>query len=81
MVDVADSRNETVVRLEIYDADADEIIASRDVLRSDFNSAFEYHDFTIEFDTQSRSMHRFETRVYWRDISYVRLDSVTVREQ
>ena len=81
MIDLADSRDETVVKLEIYDADDDEIITSRDVLRSDFNAAFEYHDFAIEFDTRNRSTHRFETRVYWRDISYVRLDNVTVRER
>ena len=53
MIDLADSRDETVAELEIYDADDDEIITSRDVLRSDFNAAFEYHDFAIEFDTET----------------------------
>ncbi|MEE2788985.1 MAG: hypothetical protein VX589_16740 [Myxococcota bacterium] len=80
MVDVADDREERVAIIDIFDADADEIITSRPILRSDFGRSFQYQDFTLDFDMTGRDGHRMETRVYWRDISYLRLDRVIVSE-
>jgi hypothetical protein len=81
MVDVADAREETVVTLDVYDADADQILAALDVPRSAFGAAFAYRDFALDFDLAGRAHHAIETRVYWRDISYVRLDRVVVTER
>ncbi|MFN3201613.1 MAG: hypothetical protein ACE366_24635 [Bradymonadia bacterium] len=80
MVDVANARDEVVVTLDVYDADTGEVLAQRDVPRSAFPGDFEYVGFELDFDMAGRDGHRMETRVYWHDISYVRVDRVVVSE-
>ncbi len=81
LVDVADARDERVVTLDVYDADTDEILATRDIPRSAFGAAYEWRDFTLDFDLAGRDGHAMETRVYWHDISYVRLDRIVVSDR
>jgi cysteine-rich repeat protein len=81
MVDVANARPEIVATLDIYDADTGEILAIQDVLRSQFNAPFRYQDFTLNFSNLGRAGHRMETRVFWHDISYMRVDRVLVQRR
>jgi len=81
LIDFVDSREEVVATIEVYDADADEILASRDVRRVDFNAAFAYQDFSVDFDMSGRQGHRMETRVFWARTSYMRVDRIVVRER
>ena len=80
MVDVADNRPEIVATIDIFDATSSEIVASRPLGRNEFSASFQYTDFTITADLAGRGGHRMETRVYWHDISYVRLDKVTISQ-
>jgi len=78
MVDVANNSQEEVVTVDIFDATTSEILLSRPLLRNEFPANFQYQDFSVTFDMFGRSGHRMEARVYWHDISYVRLDKITV---
>jgi hypothetical protein len=78
MVDDNVYDNEPVVTLEAYDATADQILTSRPVRRKEFRARSTYQRFAINFDLEGREGHRMETRVWWHDISYVRVDKVVV---
>ena len=78
LVDVTSDQPEIIATVDIFDATAEEIIASRPVLRSEFDRAFSYQNVHLDFDMSGRLNHIMETRLYWHDISYVRLDRVTV---
>jgi hypothetical protein len=78
MVDDNVYDNEPVVTLEAYDATADQILTSRPVRRKEFRARSTYQRFAINFDLEGREGHRMETRVWWHDISYVRVDKVIV---
>lgn len=78
MIDVINNTAEEVVTIDIYDATAQEVVASAPVTRGQFNAALQYQDFELEADLSGRLNHQFETRVFWHDISYVRVDRVTI---
>ena len=78
LLDVVTDQPEIVATIDIFDATANEIVASREVLRSDFIAPFTYRNIHLDFDMVGRDGHRMETRLYWHDISYLRLDRVTV---
>lgn len=80
LIDVVDARDDTVVTLDIHDADAQEILVSRPIPRSAFSADFRYQDFTLDFNLAGRLGHAIETRVRWHDVSYVRVDKITVSE-
>ena len=77
-VDNNSADNLTVVTLDLYDATAGEIVALREVTRQQFNQAGTYQDFTVTADLTGRAGHTMETRVYWHDIAYTKLDRVVV---
>jgi hypothetical protein len=77
-VDNNTAANDIVVTLEINDATADRVVAVRPVRRHDFRRAHTYQRFTLDVDLDGRAGHRMETRVYWHDVSYVKLDRVVV---
>jgi cysteine-rich repeat protein len=81
MVDVVRIQPEIVATLDIFDADTAEIVATQEVLRSQFNTPFVYQDFVIRFNNIGRLGHRMETRVFWHDISYMRVDRVLVERR
>ena len=81
LIDVVDSREEVVATIEVYDADQGEFLAQRDLRRADFLAPMTYQDFALEFEMEGRVGHRMETRVFWRDISYKRVERVVVRER
>ena len=70
-LDNVDADNGRVVTIDINDATADEIIATRIIRRSEFNQPFQLQTFSVEADLRDRPGHIFEARVYWHDISYV----------
>lgn len=78
MVDNNSADNLTVVVLDVYDATADRVLARREVHRREFTTAFSYQEFALTASLPNATNHRFETRVYWQDVSYVRVDKVTV---
>ena len=47
MVDVVNDRPEIVARIDVFDADTQEVIAQKDVLRSDFLEPFTYLDIPL----------------------------------
>ena len=76
-LDNVDADNGQVVTIDINDATADEIIATRIIRRSEFNQPFQLQTFSVEADLRDRPGHIFEARIYWHDISYVRVDALT----
>jgi hypothetical protein len=78
MVDDNDYDNEPVVTLEAYDATAGAVIASQPVRRREFKKRGTYQRVALNFDLEGRDGHSMEVRVWWHDISYVRIDKVVV---
>jgi len=78
MVDVVDGPDGFVVTVDIFDSDTQEQLASLPVRRSAFRAPFAYQAFTLPFDNRGRAGHAMEARVFWHDISYVRVDRVTI---
>ena len=81
MIDVVNDRPEIVATMDIFDADTGEIFAIENIRRSDFNAPYSYQDFNINFNNRGREGHRLETRLYWHDISYMRVDRVLVERR
>ncbi|VUD69089.1 hypothetical protein TDB9533_04455 [Thalassocella blandensis] len=77
-VDNNTANNEQVVTVDVYDSSTGQTVASRAITRREFNRAHEYQDFSVWFDLRGRNGHTMETRVYWNDVSYVKVDKVTV---
>jgi hypothetical protein len=78
MIDVVNDTEEEVVNIDIHDATTQETLLSMPLIRRQFRAPFAYQDFEIEVDLMGRANHQIETRVFWHDISYVRVDRVTV---
>ncbi|MGE6230882.1 hypothetical protein [Paenibacillus chitinolyticus] len=70
--------NADVVRLEVYDADEEGIIASNVISRQQFAKADQFQEFTVQF-TQLNPSHRLEFRVFWYDKAYVNLKTVSLK--
>ena len=81
LIDVVSGAPEIVATADIFDATTQEIVASRQILRSNFDLPFTYRNIAFDFDMTGREGHRMETRLYWHDISYLRLDRVTILER
>jgi hypothetical protein len=77
-VDDTTSGNGVVATIDINDATADQVLASRDLRRHDFRQPLEAQRFAVDADLTGRSGHSMEARVWWKDISYVRVDSLVV---
>jgi hypothetical protein len=78
MVDNNNADNGKVVTLDVYDADADQVLATREITRKEWRAPGVYQRFGLDFGLDGRAGHRIETRVYWHDISYVKLDKIVV---
>lgn len=79
LLDVVDAADDEVAILDVYDADADAVLASRSLRRSAFAADLGWQDFTLDVDLGGRDGHAIETRVWWSDRSYVRVDAITAR--
>ncbi len=80
MVDNNTAGSDTVVKLDIADATANNIKANKGVKRNHFNGAFSYQDFSLSFSWPGAS-HKLETRVQWQGTAYIKIDRVTVVPQ
>jgi hypothetical protein len=78
MVDNITAPNDLVVTLEVNDFTSNQIIASREVRRHELRQALTYQRFAVDVDLRGRAGHQMETRVFWHDVSFVKLDKVTV---
>jgi len=78
MVDDNDYDNDVVVTLDIRDQTTDTVIASRDIRRREFRRPQALQRFVVNADLAGRSGHEMETRVFWHDISYVKVSQVSV---
>jgi len=66
-----------VMTLEVYDATADAIIASRQITRTQFAATNHYEFFSVPF-LMTATGHKMEFRVYWHDRAYIAVDRVFV---
>jgi hypothetical protein len=79
MIDNNTADNRQVVRLDVYDATADTILASRDVTRKEWTSTFQYQPFSLPFVISGEQSGRLlEFRVYWYKQAYIREQNVSV---
>jgi hypothetical protein len=78
MVDNNTAANDVVASVEINDATSGKVIASRDIRRHEFRATRTYQRFTLNADLEGSAGHRMETRVFWHDVSFVKLDKVFV---
>ena len=77
-VDNVTAANDLVVTLDVFDATSQVILASRQVHRHDLRAPGAYQRFRLDFPLDGRAGHAFETRIYWHDTSYVKVDKVVV---
>jgi hypothetical protein len=77
LVDNNNADNLVVARIEARDSTANQILAQRDLRRTDFTSAATYQDFALPLSSAGNG-HRIEFRTYWHDRSYVRQDRLTL---
>ncbi|MGC1275367.1 MAG: Calx-beta domain-containing protein [Planctomycetaceae bacterium] len=73
-VDNTIANNSRIVRIDVYDANSDRILAQRVLTRREFDKALEYKDFDLTFLNSAGTA--LELRVFWYDTSYVKADSV-----
>lgn len=80
LIDNNSADNLPIVRLEVSDYTAGgQILASRDVTRTQWGSTFQYGCFTLPFTLDaSRTGHLLELRVWWYGRAYVREQRVGV---
>ncbi|MBR58319.1 MAG: hypothetical protein CMH54_09895 [Myxococcales bacterium] len=78
MIDVIDSDDLEVVTIDVYDATDDEILAIREIKRTEFNAPWTYQTFGIDFSLAGKHGHVMEVRAYWTDICAMTIDKVTV---
>jgi predicted GH43/DUF377 family glycosyl hydrolase len=72
--------NNNIVKLEVYDATTDTMIASKDITRQMFKQTNHYEFFTLPYTIDaSRSGHQMEYRIYWYKTSYIKADRVIVK--
>jgi hypothetical protein len=77
-VDDTTADNDVVAIIDINDATTDEVLASRALRRREFRTPQAAERFAVDADLSGRSGHAMETRVWWKDISYLRVDSLSV---
>lgn len=79
-IDDNTSDNSAVVTLDIRDATAGVVKATRIITRQEFAAADTYQDFTLTL-SYADSGHMMEFRTYWHDNSYLKLDYIDVCPQ
>ena len=78
MVDNNSADDLEVVVLDVFDATTGKILASRSVKRKEFAKPFSYQGFALPFQLGGVIGHKMEVRVFWKDVSYVKVDYVSV---
>lgn len=78
MVDDNSADNGNVVLIDVYDYTVDQVLASMTITRKQFRYPCKYQDFKLSFTNTAG--HAMEFRIWWYDISYVRVDRITVED-
>lgn len=73
----ASNGGDTVATLDVFDANANRILVSQNLLRRAFSQANVYQLFSLSFTAQAGQ--RLEFRLHWKDRAYLRQDYVRVR--
>lgn len=68
-----------VVTIDIYDATAGQIVTRRTIRRQELPPPHVMGEYILNFSMAEREGHRMETRVYSHGVSYLNVQSVTVR--
>jgi hypothetical protein len=77
-IDINGGNLDRVLTLDVFDVTGGEILASREIIRTDFNAPLTVQAFRLGFDLRNRVGHSMETRVYWHDNAAIRVESVEV---
>lgn len=78
LVDNVSADNNNILYIDVYDATANTVLASRDIYRGEFSTPNKYQNFTLGFQP-SGAYHALEFRTVWRGGSYVKQDKVVIR--
>jgi hypothetical protein len=78
MVDNNSADDLVVATIDVNDFDANTIMATRDLHRSEFRQPSQFQRFTLNADLTGRAGHKMEARVHWKDVSYVKVGKVAV---
>ncbi|NVJ23894.1 MULTISPECIES: hypothetical protein [Myxococcus] len=77
MIDVVTTGG-NVATIDIYDSTSGTVLASSVIARASFAQPNTYRDFSLNFSLSGRLGHQIETRVRWHDISYLKVDRISV---
>lgn len=80
MVDVPNTPNDRVARLEVVMNSGTTVVAARDIYRSEFKAGFSYQRFELPFTSPLPDEEQtYELRTYWYSPSYMRIKQVQLR--
>lgn len=77
-IDVVHDHAEHVATIDVYDATAGQVIASKKIERRDFPGNFQKKGFDLLIDTNGREDHAMETRVFVFGRTFISLNYVKV---
>jgi len=78
MIDIVDDADYEIAVVEVYDYTTGTVLASRSITRNEFTAPMTYQGFPLAFNLTGSIGHMMEVRVMWKDISYLKVDSITV---
>ena len=73
--------SDVIAVVDVNDATADKIIATREIRRSDFRVPLVYQTIPLNFDWRGRVGHAVEFRVYTKGTSYIKVSNIAVSER
>ena len=80
-VDVCCTNSDLLVTLDVWDATANQQLGFVNVNRDMFGANDTYQTFTVPFNMVGRAGNAIEARVYHHRRAYMRVESITLREQ
>ena len=78
-IDDVGADDRVVATIEINDATADRVLAARELRRRDFRRPLESERFALDADLAGRDGHRMEARLWWKDVAFLRVESLAVQ--
>ena len=78
LVDNNTANNDSVVTVDVYNADSGTSLGSQAVSRQQWSAANAYQNFSLAFSYPTEGQ-RLEFRVYWHNKSYLKIDSIQVQ--
>ncbi|WP_437753664.1 M57 family metalloprotease [Sorangium sp. So ce1389] len=79
MIDNNTADNQAIVKVDVYDATTGTVLASRNITRRKWTSAFQYQAFSLPFTMDTaRAGHQIELRTFWYRYAYIREQSVSL---